>query len=184
MSSSESESVRDIRDVEMEGRDHTCHGLEFRFFTNVASLREFPTKKWRGINEGTWPRVLRGETIHLNVTGHKNANHKFLPQGQFRLCGFKCYWYRCATGMFRDIVIREVPGILMVKAYHIENPYKENSILVAIKWTVKMLEEQILVKVAQKGLHSNRGRVLMVGSSELEPNELIRWCDSKFSLEL
>lgn len=48
---------------------------------------------------------------------------------------------------------------------------------------VKQLEYLILTKVAQRGLHSLRGQVRLVGAQQLHRNTKIKWCDSKFSLE-
>ena len=51
------------------------------------------------------------------------------------------------------------------------------------KWRVRMLEELILEKVAQKGMHSLRGKLRLVGTQEqeLHPNELVKWHDAKFN---
>ena len=46
-----------------------------------------------------------------------------------------------------------------------------------------MLEHSILMKVAQKGMHSTRGRVRVIGADELRPNEVVKWYDPKFNLE-
>ena len=48
---------------------------------------------------------------------------------------------------------------------------------------IKQLEDLILTKVAQRGTHSWRGKVKIVGARELKPNTFIRWCDPDFSLE-
>ena len=52
-----------------------------------------------------------------------------------------------------------------------------------ITWRVRMLEHSILMKVAQKGMHSTRGRVRVIGADELRPNEVVKWYDPKFNLE-
>ena len=51
------------------------------------------------------------------------------------------------------------------------------------KWRVRMLEELILEKVAQKGMHSLRGKLRLVGTQEqeLHPNALVKWHDAKFN---
>ena len=51
------------------------------------------------------------------------------------------------------------------------------------EWRVRMLEELILEKVAQKRMHSLRGKLRLVGTQEqeLHPNELVKWHDAKFN---
>ena len=52
-----------------------------------------------------------------------------------------------------------------------------------IKLRVRMLEHMILMKVVQKGIHSTRGRVRVIGADELRPSEVVKWYDPKFNLE-
>ena len=39
------------------------------------------------------------------------------------------------------------------------------------------------MKVVQKGIHSTRGRVRVIGADELRPSEVVKWYDPKFNLE-
>eukprot|EP00435_Cladocopium_sp_Y103_P029233 s1205_g7.t1 len=132
MASSESEA-----EVVMgpRGRD-LCHGLEW-LFGDRDEMKQLPNKGWHGMSEESWPKVLRGEAVWLNVTGKNMSSHQFVPvdpkDNKTKINGFMCHFYECASKRFKDIVIREVPGILMVKTYHIENPYDENSVLVTYR---------------------------------------------------
>ena len=134
MSKSSSESESPMRPMgPIRGRD-LCHGMEYHFFDDPCKVRILPTKtKWGSIAETSWLKIIRGESIRLKVNPPYMFPHKFLPQGVWKVSGFKVYWYRCATGRWKDILVREVPGVLMVKCWHIPNPYQENSVLVAYR---------------------------------------------------
>ena len=132
MSKSSSESESPMRPMgPIRGRD-LCHGMEYHFFDDPCKVRILPTKtKWGSIAETSWLKIIRGESIRLKVNQPYMSPDKFLPQGVWKVSGFKVYWYRCATGRWKDILVREVPGVLMVKCWHIPNPYQENSVLIA-----------------------------------------------------
>ena len=116
-----------------------CHGMEYHFFDNPTQVKILPHKQWNSIAEPSWVKILNGQPIWLNITGMSMASHKFEPQGTWTLDNkrWTVFWYTSASRRWRDILVRQVPGVMMVKCNHIRDPYREYSILVAYRQHVK-----------------------------------------------
>ena len=111
------------------GRDLT-NGMAYYHFEDAKGVRDLLTRGWKSLWEGTWPKIIRQEPIYINCTGINCSSHRFTPMGKWKVKGWQVFGYSCSSGKFKDILIREIPGTLTVKCFHIPNPNQNNTVLV------------------------------------------------------